>query len=140
MVRFETSRFGILEVDEKKTITFPEGILGFPDIRHYILMDHKDTHLKWLQAVDNPDVAFIVVASSILSLDYSRELDAATKQCLQLENDEDLVILVILRVEGEKVITNSQGPILLNASRMRGMQVVLEKIEAGRSSQASFLP
>ncbi|MBI4620085.1 MAG: flagellar assembly protein FliW [Desulfobacterales bacterium] len=129
MVRFETPRFGILEVGEEKIITFPEGLLGFPDIRHYILMDYKDTPLKWLQAVDNPDVAFIVAGSSMLSLDYSRELNAATRQCLQLENDEDLAILVILRVEGEKVIANSQGPILLNASRMRGMQVVLEEIK-----------
>lgn len=126
MMSFETSRFGSLEVEEDKIINFPNGLLGFPEIKRYILMDYKDTPLKWLQAVDDPDIAFIVMEPTILSPDYSIKLDATARQCLQLENDNDLAVLVIIRVEGEKVIANFQGPILLNASLMRGMQVVIE--------------
>ena len=128
MVKFETSRFGILEVDEGKIINFPDGLPGFPEIKRYILMDYKDTPIKWLQAMDNPDVAFIVAEPSILSPDYSIKLDAAIREYLQLKNDEDLAALVIIRVEDGKVIANFQGPLLLNASLMRGVQVVLEKV------------
>ena len=60
MISFDTSRFGRLEVGKDKIIDFPTGLIGFPDIKRFILMDYKDTSLKWLQAVDDPDVAFIV--------------------------------------------------------------------------------
>ncbi|MEW6417036.1 MAG: flagellar assembly protein FliW [Nitrospirota bacterium] len=128
MVRFETSRFGILEIDEDKIINFPDGIPGFPEIKRYILMDYKDTPLKWLQAVDNPDVAFIVAEPSIFLPDYSIKLDVAIREYLQLKKEEDLAALVIIRVEDGKVIANFQGPLLLNASLMRGVQVVIDRV------------
>lgn len=127
MIRFETSRFGTLEVEDNKIINFHDGLLGFSHLKRYILMDYKDTPLKWLQAVDDPEIAFIVVEPRIFFPDYSIKLDNAIKHHLQIENDEDLAVLVIIRVEGEKMIANLHGPILLNASLMRGVQVVLEK-------------
>lgn len=127
MVQLETSRFGALEVAEDRIISFPDGLLGFPDIKHYILMDYKDTPLKWLQAVDDPDLAFIVTEPAVLFPDYKVRLDPATKQYLKLEKDEDLAVLMIIRVEGENVIANLQGPLFLNASSMIGAQVVVDK-------------
>lgn len=127
MVQFETTRFGALEVAEDRIVNFPDGLLGFPDIKRYILMDYKDTPLKWLQAVDDPDVAFIVTEPAVLFPDYNVRLDSATKQYLKLENDEDLAVLMTIRVEGEKVIANLQGPLFLNAGSMIGAQIVVDK-------------
>jgi flagellar assembly factor FliW len=124
MISFNTSRFGSLQVEEDKIIYFSNGLLGFPEIKRYVLMDYKDTPLKWLQAVDDPDVAFIVVEPKTILSDYSIEIDAATRQCLQLENDEDLAVLVIIRVEDGKVIANLNGPLAINSKLMIGMQAV----------------
>lgn len=128
MVQFETSRFGVLEVEEERIINFPDGLLGFPDIRRYVLMDYKDTPLKWLQAVDDPDLAFIVTEPAVLFPDYKVRLDPATRQYLKLEKDEDLAVLMIIRVEGEQVIANLQGPLFLNAGSMLGAQIVVDKL------------
>lgn len=125
---FQTSRFGSLEVDAEKIITFPDGILGFPAIKRYVLLDHKETVLKWLHAVDDPDVAFIVVEPVVLLPDFSMSPDPVTKKFLRIEQDEDLVTLVIIRVENERVIANFHGPLLFNASLKLGVQVVLDKI------------
>lgn len=127
MVQFETSRFGALEVEEERIINFPDGLLGFPDFKRYILMDYKDTPLKWLQAVDDPDLAFIVTEPAVLFSDYKARLDPATRQYLKLEKDEDLAVLMIIRVEGEQVIANLQGPLFLNAGSMLGAQIVVDK-------------
>lgn len=123
-IAFETSRFGRLEVEEKKVINFSNGLLGFPELRRYILMDYRDTPLKWLQAVDDPDVAFIVTEPRILLPDFRLELDASTRQSLRLENEEDLAVLVVLRVEGERVIANLNGPLVVNSRLMLGVQAV----------------
>jgi flagellar assembly factor FliW len=126
MITFETSRFGTLEVAENKVIQFPEGLLGFPEINRYALIDYKDTPLKWLQAIDDPHIAFIVADPKLFAPDYELPIDYETKQTLEIIDDEDLAILVTVRVENEIVIANFNGPILLNASIMRGMQIVVE--------------
>ncbi|MBF0319550.1 MAG: flagellar assembly protein FliW [Nitrospirae bacterium] len=127
-VIFETSRFGQVEVDSDKVITFPDGIVGFPSIKRYVLLDHNDTVVRWLHAIDDPDVAFIVVEPMVLVPDFKLTLDPTTKRYLKLEDAKDLVILVIIRVENERVIANFHGPLLFNASIMLGVQVVLDKI------------
>jgi flagellar assembly factor FliW len=126
MIKFETSRFGTLEVDDSKVIHFPEGLLGFNEINRYALIDYKDTPLKWLQAIDDPHIAFIVADPKLFTPDYDLVIDYETRQILSLETDEDLAILVTVRVENERVIANFNGPILLNASIMRGLQIVVE--------------
>jgi len=126
MIQFETTRFGSLEVEQDRLVNFPEGLIGLPELKKFILIDHKDTPLKWLQSVDDPDMAFIVGSPSLLVAEYSLQLEDAVRKYLQLDNEEDLVPLVIMRVQGEDVIANFQGPILINAENMRGVQLVVD--------------
>ncbi len=126
MVQFGTSRFGQLEVAEDKVIQFPSGLLGFPHIKRYVLLDHEDTPVKWLQAIDDPDVAFIVMEPTLLVQNYTIALDMAMRQALQLETEEDLAVLAIVRVEKGKVLANLKGPLLFNSRLKIGIQAVLE--------------
>ncbi len=126
MVRFDTSRFGRLEVSEDKIIKFPTGVVGFPQIKRYVLLDYDDTPVKWLQAVDDPDVAFIVIDPTLLVQNYAMNLDLTTRQALELESEEDLAVLTIVRVENGNVLANLKGPLLFNSRLRVGFQAVLE--------------
>ncbi len=126
MAFFETSRFGRLEVAEDKVISFPLGLLGFPHIRRYVLLDYEDTPVKWLQAVDDPDVAFIVMPPTLIIQDFTIALDASMRQALKLENEEDLAVLAIVRAEKGKLLANIKGPLLFNSRLKIGLQAVLE--------------
>ena len=126
MVHFETSRFGSLEVAEDKLIEFPAGLLGFPDVKRYVLLDYEETPVKWLQAIDDPHVAFIVMDPTLLVQDYVINLDVAMRQALELETEEDLAVLAIVRVEEGKVLANLKGPLLFNSRLKIGLQAVLE--------------
>ena len=132
-MKLHTSRFGELEVQEDKIIDFPSGLVGLPEVNRFILMDHKDTHLKWLQAVDEPDIAFIVVSPSLIAEEYSINVDKSVKQYIQLDNDDDMAVLVTMRVAGEDVVANFQGPIVINSKAKKGVQVVLDR--PGKSFQ-----
>ena len=67
----ETSRFGQLEVDEERLITFDEGILGFPDQHRYALIQTGEgSGFYWLQAVDTPGLAFVVCDPRLFVADY----------------------------------------------------------------------
>jgi len=124
MVAFNTTRFGQVEVSDDRIIRFPAGLLGFPHLHRYVLIDYKDTPLRWLQAVDDPDVAFIVADPKSISADWDAALGDDVVQFLQIEREDDLAVLLILRVEGGKVIANLNGPLAINSSRMLGVQAV----------------
>ncbi len=126
MISIKTSRFGVVEIPEEKIIDFPEGIPGFQQIKRYILMDYKDTPLKWLQAVDDPDVAFIVVEPQLINPDFNVSVDEQTKTLLELRDEDDLAVLVIIRREGDQLIANLQYPLFFNSVLMRGMQACFD--------------
>lgn len=126
MISIKTSRFGVVEIPEEKIIDFPEGIPGFQQIKRYILMDYKDTPLKWLQAVDDPDVAFIVVEPQLINPDFNVSVDEQTKTLIELRDEDDLAVLVIIRREGDQVIANLQCPLFFNSVLMRGMQACFD--------------
>ncbi len=126
-IKFKTSRFGDLEVEDSRIIDFPSGIPGFSSLKRYVLMDYKDTPLKWLQSVDDADVAFLVAAPETVAAGYQINADEPVRRFLNLEQKGDLAVLLILRVEAGKVIANQKAPLLLNAALMRGMQLVPDR-------------
>lgn len=126
MISFNTSRFGRLEVTIDKVIHFPNGLIGFPDVKRLILMDYNDTSIKWLQAVDDPDVAFIVMPPFEFFPDYSLKIEKSIRKLLAIDNEEDLVTLAIMRVDGGKVTVNLQGPLVINSINKKGIQIVNE--------------
>jgi len=126
-MKFNTSRFGELEVAEGKIIRFPDGLVGLPNLNCYALIDHRDTPVKWLQSVDDPDVAFIVTSPDLITPEYSLDLEKTIKDFIGLDSDDDMAVLVTMRVEGEDVIANFQGPLVINSRNMTGVQVVLDE-------------
>lgn len=132
-ISFETTRFGTLEVRKDRIIYFNEGIPGFTYAKRYILIDYKDTEIKWLQSVDDPDLAFIVTEARLLIPEYSVRIDDTIRRSLELKDDNDLVILLILRIEDSKIIPNLYGPLLINASAMKGIQLVQDNLEKIRA-------
>ena len=127
MIKFDTARFGTLEVRNEKVINFPQGLIGLPWLKRFVLIDHRDTPVKWLQAVDDPDIAFIVVSPELIVADFSIGIDDSVRNYLEVEDDADLAIFVTMRVKDNDVIANLKGPIIINSKNMKGVQVVLEK-------------
>lgn len=127
MVAFDTTRFGPLEVGEERIIRFPVGIPGFPRLNRYVLIDYKDTPLKWLQAVEDPDVAFIVTDPKTVAGEATVTLGEDVVRFLEVDTDEDLAVLLMVRVEGDRVIANVNGPLAINSRRMLGVQAVLDR-------------
>ena len=41
MLTIKTTRFGEVEVDKNLEIHFPDGLLGFPEEKDYVIFEHK---------------------------------------------------------------------------------------------------
>lgn len=126
MISIETPRFGKLEVEEDRLFLFPEGLVGLPNLKRFMILDYKDTELQWLQSVDEPDMAFIIVSPFLIAEEYQFELPEAARTLLEIDDLQDVSTYVIIRVDAEKVIANLQGPIVINGRNRKGIQLVLE--------------
>lgn len=151
-MKVKTSRFGEVAVDDSAVISFPDGVLGFSESRSFVIFDGPEgTPFKWLQAVDNPGLAFVICDPFLFKKDYQPSLPEAELAPLGIEKPEDLVVCVILSIPSDPwgMTANLLGPLVFNATRKVGRQVVLTGTEypvkypvfpAGKPAEAGATP
>jgi len=125
----ETTRFGEIEVSEESVLHMADGMLGFQSCKWFVLLeDEPGTPFKWLQAVDDPALAFIVVNPIQFFPEYEIELadDDAESIGLQDPSDAELVTTVTVEKDGDRVTTNLLGPVVINSRNLQAKQVVLQ--------------
>ena len=121
------SRIGEVDVPEEVIITFPSGLLGFPDVKRFTLLNHKpDSPFRFLQAVDEPDLAFVVMNAFELRPDYAPELWEEDQLHLGRPAPGDLDVYVILTIpeDPSRMTANLLGPVFVNRRLRLGKQVV----------------
>jgi flagellar assembly factor FliW len=128
-VNVMTTRFGPVEMAEQDVVFFPVGIPGFPDIRRYVVLDHdRDSPLKWLQAVDTPEVAFPIILPTDILEDYHITVSSDDLASLALDNTVDITVYVILTIPHEtpaRTTANLKAPIVLNPESKLARQVLI---------------
>ena len=121
-----TTRFGRLEVNEERIISFTKGLLGFPQHQRYALIQTgEENYFFWLQSVDEPSLAFVVTDPAIFFKDYDFALKEETQQEIGLTDAGFAQVFVICNKVGEYLTGNLLGPIVVNAQNRVGQQVVL---------------
>lgn len=130
VVKSNSTRFGELSISEEKIINFPNGILGFPDYRRFTILDYEgDVPFKWLQSIDDPALAFLVVSPDLIKPDYALTMKGSDIADLGEYEDEDIAVFVILTipdVDPTGMTANLRGPIVINSATMKGKQIILQ--------------
>ena len=74
----QTTRFGQVQFQTEDLLTFPEGVLGFADLKKFVLLDDpNDDIFAWLQSCDEPAIAFPVLEPELFSDAYKVSLAKA---------------------------------------------------------------
>ena len=122
----ETTRFGTIEVDEQRFMTFKDGLLGFPNHRRFALIQTSpDPVFFWMQSVDDPNLAFVVCDPLTFIPDYQVPIRKDDVEGLALQNLHDCQVLVIVnKVDGE-LTGNLLGPLVVGARSLQAKQLVL---------------
>lgn len=129
-VSFTTSRFGSISVSEDRIIHFVQGLPGFERLRRFILIDHDaEGVFRWLQAIDDPNVAFLLTDPDQFRPDYTVPLRKADADCLGVKDARSLITLVMVCVshETKELSLNLKGPVVFNADNMKAIQCVLDR-------------
>jgi flagellar assembly factor FliW len=122
------SRFGEIEYEPDKTIYFPEGMIGFEGLRHFVVMPNdEDMPLCWIQSAEDPCVAFILADPTLYFPEYRLRPGKPEMDKLGLDKGEDCFVLTVVTVHPDGQITfNLAAPILFAPEKNKAIQVILE--------------
>jgi len=124
-----TDRFGDLTVDETDVIALPDGLVGFAQVDWVIAVPVNDDGLFWwLQAVDDPALAFLTVVPWAFFGDYEPVVPEDAQARLELDDPGDVLVycLVTIHDDPRRFTANLLGPVVINRRRRLGRQVVLD--------------
>lgn len=127
-MNIKTSRFGEVDVDDDAVISMPEGMLGFSEITRYVLIQHRDgSPFLWYQAVDEPNLAFVVVDAFTFFPDYEVIMSSEDVKILDCSQPGDLAVFLVVVIPDnpEDMTANLRGPLVINVTNKVARQVVL---------------
>ncbi len=130
-MKINTTRFGELEIDDTSIISFGKGLPGFPDEKRYVLLPHReDSPFLWLQSIENPELAFLVINPFEINRDYSYEIPDDIQTELGITDAEDIQTLALVTIRNEEeppsVTVNLLGPLVINVEKRTGVQLILD--------------
>jgi len=122
----ESDRLGVLEIDEASIIDVPDGLLGFDERHRFVLIPADEIGAySWLHALDDPELAFLVVVPNFFFPDYAPELTDDEVEVLGLSDPDAAQVLCIVTISDDQVTANLLGPLVLNVETKVARQVVL---------------
>ncbi len=128
-MKCRSTRFGTFEVSDDQLLVFPSGILGFPDWTKYVILDHDtDAPFKWLQCVEEPHLAFVILDPALFKPDYHITITADALIEIQKLEDDELSVVTILTIPSDDptaVTANLRGPLVMNHRTRLCKQLVL---------------
>ena len=129
-LRFVSSRFGTLEIDQDAVIQFPAGLIGLGGASYALVATDPTAPFAWLHSVDDPDVALPVTNPWLHYGDYEVELSDADTERIGAQDPSQVDIWVTVRATGElsDFSCNLRAPIVV--WKGRGHQVINEAPDA----------
>ncbi len=122
--------FDQLSIEENNPITIRGGILGFEELSRYtIVADEPDAPLYWLQSLDDPELAFIVVDPFLIKADYDPRFNPADLAALEIDDiREDAILLAIITLKEDYLqsTANLMAPVVINKKTLIAKQIILD--------------
>lgn len=111
------TRFGDIEVGPDQQWTASVPLAGFEDLTEFALLQVEGQGpFLWLQSLQLPELAFLIIEAACFSLSYA-DAPPASACC---------VLVILPRQAGEVMRLHKQAPLLFDAARGCFSQVVFE--------------
>lgn len=125
----QTTRFGQVQFQSEELLTFPEGILGFADLKKFVLLDDpNDDIFAWLQSCEEPAIAFPVLEPELLSTQLKLSLAKSDIEALKIQSIEKARQFCIITIPDDptQMTANLKAPIVINVEAKIARQCVLQ--------------
>jgi flagellar assembly factor FliW len=128
-VVISTTRFGQVQISQEDIINFSEGLLGFIELRKFVLLDDpSDDIFVWLQSCESPGVAFPVLEPEIFHPNYNISLTKSESDLIKLTAGQKPRVFSIITIPEDptQMTANLKAPIVINTKNKIARQCVLQ--------------
>lgn len=128
-MRVNTRLLGEIDVDDALVFHFPAGLLGLEDLKRFFLIEPAPgSPWKYLQSVEDGDLALLVADPFAIHPDYAPSLPAGDLAEMGLSEDSEAALLVVavLPEDVREMTVNLRAPLVFNPATGQARQVVLE--------------
>jgi flagellar assembly factor FliW len=126
-----STRFGTFDVPRESLLTFPSGLLGFPEWTSYVILDHDtDAPFKWLHCTEEASLAFVVIDPALFNQNFQVTISPEARFEVEGSETDELSLAVILTIPSDDpsaMTANLRGPLLMNLRTRRCKQLVLSE-------------
>ncbi len=125
-----TKHFGDIDVKDNNIINFINGLPGFEKVKKYTIIENeeKESPFKWLQGIEDTELAFVIIDPFIIRKNYEINLDDETLKNLEIKEAKDVAVysIVVVPEDISKMTMNLQAPLIINTANNRGKQLILD--------------
>lgn len=116
-----------IQVEGKDLLEIPEGLFGFEEYKNYAIYESEYPPFMWMQSTDEPSLAFLIVDPFLVADDYELDVDDKALAKIGITNPAEVCVMAIVTIPagGTPVTANLQGPLVLNRTNNKAMQVIL---------------
>lgn len=131
----ETKFFGTIDIEDEKIINFPNGIIGFENLKNFALIYDSEreerSKISWLQSMEEPLMVLPVINPLDLMDNYTPTIEDELMKNIGDPADVDLLIFVTLSIPSdiEMMTANLKAPFIINTVERKAMQVIVENAE-----------
>jgi flagellar assembly factor FliW len=127
VVHVTSGRFGEFDVPVDRVLHFPQGLIGFPRVRRFVILDHRPgSPFKWMLCLEQPDVAFAVVEPGTFVPGYDAPLELAARTLGADPADVALFVIVTIPSDPTAMTVNLMAPVVVDVRTRTSRQLVLE--------------
>jgi len=133
-MKYETARFGSLEIQDKDILFFPDALYGFDCEKEFALLplDSKiESPMEWLQSLRTRELAFIVTDPFLFVPEYEMVLSDSERTQLKIESTESVIVRVIVTIPKvhTEMTANLVAPLVIHQKNRLAKQIVLTSAE-----------
>lgn len=124
----KTTRFGPIAANQADIIVFPNGLIGFEDTRHWlVLADANSADLAWLQSTAQPQVAIPLISPRKFLPDYKVTISQRQIDTLRVRSSDRIFVMLVLSKTAKTLTVNLRGPLVINLTQRLAVQCVLNE-------------
>jgi flagellar assembly factor FliW len=109
-----THNFGEIEFNPDKIISFESGLFGFEQLKEFLFIKQDDDFFYWLNSIDQPDIAFPLIGTRLLEVDYLSNSGYESFGIVNLNRDP------------LKITVNLKSPVFISQNDKKGFQKIFD--------------
>lgn len=131
-MKANTKFFGEVDIADDKVLEFPNGIIGFENLRKFAIIYDIDkgpeVNLSYLQSLEEPLLAIPAVNPLVVLDNYNPMIEDSFLEPLDNPGEEDLMVLLAMTVPPDltKMTVNMKAPFIINTRTRKGGQIIVE--------------